>query len=86
MAKREDNLNLANSVNQAVEKYDSTKNLNKILSLPEKELKIDSTTRFSLLNIVNPNTTMNLLGEIKLSDVDSAYENANGTLNKITDY
>lgn len=79
-------LYLANSVNKAVEKYDSTKNLDKIFSLPEKELKVNSTTKFSLLNIVNPNTTMNLLGEIKLSDVDSAYENANGTLSKITDY
>lgn len=79
-------LYLANSVNRAVERYDSTKNLNQILSLPEKELKIDSTTKFSLLNVLDPQSTMNLLGKIKLEQVDAAYEDANGELSEITDY
>lgn len=79
-------LYLANEVDQASRKYDSTKDMNKILTLPEKELALDRMTRVYLLDVLDQTKTMNFIPELKMSYVKSAYENADGELKEIKDY
>ena len=79
-------LYLADQVNKTVAKYDSTKNMSKLLNLPENELKIDQMTRVHLLDVLDPQKTMNFIPELKLNQVQKAYENANGQLSESKDY
>ena len=79
-------LYLANEVDQALRKYDSTKDMNKILTLPEKELDLDRMTRVYLLDVLDQTKTKNFIPELKMSYVKSAYENADGELKEIKDY
>ncbi len=79
-------LHIANSVNKALQKYDSTKAMNKILSLPEKELALDSSTRVYLLDVLDQQKTMNLIPKLDIKQVVSAYENENGQLSEIQNY
>ncbi len=76
----------ASEVHKAVEKYDSMKDMNTILNLPEKELKIEGLMRVRLLDVLNPAKTMNYIPELKLSQVKKAYHNANGQLAEVEDY
>lgn len=79
-------LYLASEVDQAVQKYDSMKDMNKILALPEKDMALDRMTRVYLLDVLDPKKTMNLIPELKLSQVKKAYENANGLPQEIQNY
>ena len=76
----------ANEVHKAVEKYDSDKNMNTILNLPTKELKIEGLMRVRLLDVLNPAKTMNYIPELKLDRVKKAYQNENGQLTEVEDY
>lgn len=79
-------LYLANEVHNAVMKSDSTKDLNKLLKLPEAELKLDQATKDFMLDVTNADNTMNFIAELKLAQVKKAYENADGKLSEIRDY
>lgn len=79
-------LYLANEVHNAVMKSDSTKDLNKLLKLPEAELKFDQATKDFMLDVTNADNTMNFIAELKLAQVKKAYENADGKLSEIRDY
>lgn len=79
-------LYLASEVNKTVEKYNSMKDMNTILKLPEKELKIDKMMRVQLLDVLNPAKTMNFIPELKLDQVKKAYQSADGQLEELEDY
>lgn len=79
-------LYLASEVNKTVEKYNSMKDMNTILKLPEKELKIDKMMRVQLLDVLNPAKTMNFIPELKLDQVKEAYQSADGQLEELEAY
>ena len=79
-------LYLASEVNKTVEKYNSMKDMNTILKLPEKKLKIDKMMRVQLLDVLNPAKTMNFIPELKLKQVKKAYQSADGQLEELEDY
>lgn len=79
-------LYLASEVNKTVEKYNSMKDMDTILKLPEKELKIDKMMRVQLLDVLNPAKTMNFIPELKLDQVKKAYQSADGQLEELEDY
>ena len=79
-------LYLASEVNKTVEKYNSMKDMNTILKLPEKKLKIDKMMRVQLLDVLNPAKTMNFIPELKLDQVKKAYQLADGQLEELEDY
>lgn len=79
-------LYLASEVNKTVEKYNSMKDMNTILKLPEKKLKIDKMMRVQLLDVLNPAKTMNFIPELKLDQVKKAYQAADGQLEELEDY
>lgn len=79
-------LYLASEVNKTVEKYNSMKDMNTILKLPEKKLKIDKMMRVQLLDVLNPAKTMNFIPELKLDQVKKAYQSADGQLEELEDY
>ena len=79
-------LYLASDVNKTVEKYNSMKDMNTILKLPEKKLKIDKMMRVQLLDVLNPAKTMNFIPELKLDQVKKAYQSADGQLEELEDY
>lgn len=79
-------LYLASEVNKTVEKYNSMKDMNTILKLPEKKLKIDKMMRVQLLDVLNPAKTMNFIPELKLDQVKKAYQSADGQLEEHEDY
>ena len=79
-------LYLASEVNKTVEKYNSMKDMNTILKLPEKKLKIDKMMRVQLLDVLNPAKTMNFIAELKLDQVKKAYQSADGQLEELEDY
>lgn len=79
-------LYLASEVNKTVEKYNSMKDMNTILKLPEKKLKIDKMMRVQLLDVLNPAKTMNFIPEFKLDQVKKAYQSADGQLEELEDY
>ena len=79
-------LYLASEVNKTVEKYNSMKDMNTILKLPEKKLKIDKVMRVQLLDVLNPAKTMNFIPELKLDQVKKAYQTADGQLEELEDY
>lgn len=79
-------LYLASEVNKTVEKYNSMKDMNTILKLPEKKLKIDKMMRVQLLDVLNPAKTMNFIPELKLAQVKKAYQTADGQLEELEDY
>lgn len=79
-------LYLASEVNKTVEKYNSMKDMNTILKLPEKKLKIDEMMRVQLLDVLNPAKTMNFIPELKLDQVKKAYQSADGQLEELEDY
>lgn len=79
-------LYLASEVNKTVEKYNSMKDMNTILKLPEKKLKIDKLMRVQLLDVLNPAKTMNFIPELKLDQVKKAYQSADGQLEELEDY
>ena len=79
-------LYLASEVNKTVEKYNSMKDMNTILKLPEKKLKIDKVMRVQLLDVLNPAKTMNFIPELKLDQVKKAYQSADGQLEELEDY
>ncbi len=79
-------LYLASEVNKTVEKYNSMKDMNTILKLPEKELKIDKMMLVQLLDVLNPAKTMNFIPELKLDQVKKAYQSADGQLEELEDY
>lgn len=79
-------LYLASEVNKTVEKYNSMKDMNTILKLPEKKLKIDKMMRVQLLDVLNPAKTMNFIPELKLDQVKKAYQTADGQLEELEDY
>lgn len=79
-------LYLASEVNKTVEKYNSMKDMNTILKLPEKNLKIDKMMRVQLLDVLNPAKTMNFIPELKLDQVKKAYQSADGQLEELEDY
>lgn len=79
-------LYLASEVNKTVEKYNSMKDMNTILKLPEKKLKIDKMMRVQLLDVLNPAKTMNFIPELKLKQVKKAYQTADGQLEELEDY
>ena len=79
-------LYLASEVNKTVEKYNSMKDMNTILKLPEKELKIDKMMRVQLLDVLNPAKTMNFIPELKLNQVKKAYQTADGQLEELEAY
>ena len=76
-------LYLASEVNKTVEKYNSMKDMNTILKLPEKKLKIDKMMRVQLLDVLNPAKTMNFIPELKLDQVKKAYQSADGQLEEL---
>lgn len=79
-------LYLASEVNKTVEKYNSMKDMDTILKLPEKKLKIDKMMRVQLLDVLNPAKTMNFIPELKLDQVKKAYQAADGQLEELEDY
>lgn len=79
-------LYIANSVNKALKKYNSLRQMNQILALPEKELKLDQESRVYLLDVLGGDKTMNLLPGLKLAQVAQVYENANGHLQEVQNY
>lgn len=79
-------LYLASEVNKTVEKYNSMKDMNTILKLPKKKLKIDKMMRVQLLDVLNPAKTMNFIPELKLDQVKKAYQSADGQLEELEDY
>ena len=79
-------LYLASEVNKTVEKYNSMKDMNTILKLPEKKLKIDKMMLVQLLDVLNPAKTMNFIPELKLDQVKKAYQSADGQLEELEDY
>ena len=79
-------LYLASEVNKTVEKYNSMKDMNTILKLPEKKLKIDKMMRVQLLDVLNPAKTMNFIPELKLDQVKKAYQSADGQLEELENY
>lgn len=79
-------LYLASEVNKTVEKYNSMKDMDTILKLPEKKLKIDKMMRVQLLDVLNPAKTMNFIPELKLNQVKKAYQTADGQLEELEDY
>ncbi len=79
-------LYLASEVNKTVEKYNSMKDMDTILKLPEKKLKIDKVMRVQLLDVLNPAKTMNFIPELKLDQVKKAYQSADGQLEELEDY
>lgn len=79
-------LYLASEVNKTVEKYNSMKDMNTILKLPEKKLKIDKMMRVQLLDVLNPAKTMNFIPELKLDQVKKAYQSADGQLEELEAY
>ena len=79
-------LYLASEVNKTVEKYNSMKDMNTILKLPEKKLKIDKMMRVQLLDVLNPAKTMNFIPELKLDQVKKAYQTADGQLEELEAY
>lgn len=79
-------LYLASEVNKTVEKYNSMKDMNTILKLPEKKLKIDKMMRVQLLDVLNPAKTMNFIPELKLDQVKKAYQSADDQLEELEDY
>lgn len=79
-------LYLASEVNKTVEKYNSMKDMNTILKLPEKKLKIDKMMRVQLLDVLNPAKTMNFIPELKLDQVKKTYQTADGQLEELEDY
>lgn len=79
-------LYLANEVDETLRKYDSMKDMNKILTLPEKDLALDRMTRVYLLDVLDQAKTMNFIPELKMTYVKNAYENADGKLSQIKDY
>lgn len=79
-------LYLASEVNKTVEKFNSMKDMNTILKLPEKKLKIDKMMRVQLLDVLNPAKTMNFIPELKLDQVKKAYQSADGQLEELEDY
>lgn len=79
-------LYLASEVNKTVEKYNSMKDMNTILKLPEKKLKIDKMMRVQLLDVLNPAKTMDFIPELKLDQVKKAYQSADGQLEELEDY
>lgn len=79
-------LYLASEVNKTVEKYNSMKDMNTILKLPEKKLKIDKMMRVQLLDVLNPAKTMNFIPELELDQVKKAYQSADGQLEELEDY
>ena len=79
-------LYLASEVNKTVEKYNRMKDMNTILKLPEKKLKIDKMMRVQLLDVLNPAKTMNFIPELKLDQVKKAYQSADGQLEELEDY
>lgn len=79
-------LYLASEVNKTVEKYNSMKDMNTILKLPEKKLKIDKMMRVQLLDVLNPAKTMNFIPELKLDQVKKAYQSDDGQLEELEDY
>ena len=79
-------LYLASEVNKTVEKYNSMKDMNTILKLPEKKLKINKMMRVQLLDVLNPAKTMNFIPELKLDQVKKAYQSADGQLEELEDY
>lgn len=79
-------LYLASEVNKTVEKYNSMKDMNTILKLPEKKLKIDKMMRVQLLDVLNPAKTMNFIPELKLDQVKKAYQSTDGQLEELEDY
>lgn len=79
-------LYLASEVNKTVEKYNSMKDMNTILKLPEKKLKIDKVMRVQLLDVLNPAKTMNFIPELKLDQVKKAYQTADGQLEELEAY
>lgn len=79
-------LYLASEVNKTVEKYNIMKDMNTILKLPEKKLKIDKMMRVQLLDVLNPAKTMNFIPELKLDQVKKAYQSADGQLEELEDY
>ncbi|GMM20184.1 hypothetical protein LAYK6_13980 [Lactobacillus amylovorus subsp. amylovorus] len=79
-------LYLASEVNKTVEKYNSMKDMNTILKLPEKKLKIDKMMRVQLLDVLNPAKTMNFIPVLKLDQVKKAYQSADGQLEELEDY
>ena len=79
-------LYLASEVNKTVEKYNSMKDMNTILKLPEKKLKIDKMMRVQLLDVLNPAKTMNFIPELKLNQVKKAYQTADGQLEELEAY
>lgn len=79
-------LYLASEVNKTVEKYNSMKDMDTILKLPEKKLKIDKMMRVQLLDVLNPAKTMNFIPELKLDQVKKAYQSADGQLEELEDY
>lgn len=79
-------LYLASEVNKTVEKYNSMKDMNTILKLPEKKLKIDKMMRVQLLDVLNPAKTMNFIPELKLDQVKKAYQSADDQLEELENY
>lgn len=79
-------LYLASEVNKTVEKYNSMRDMNTILKLPEKKLKIDKMMRVQLLDVLNPAKTMNFIPELKLDQVKKAYQSADGQFEELEDY
>lgn len=79
-------LYLASEVNKTVEKYNSMKDMNTILKLPKKKLKINKMMRVQLLDVLNPAKTMNFIPELKLDQVKKAYQSADGQLEELEDY
>lgn len=79
-------LYLASEVNKTVEKYNSMKDMNTILKLPEKKLKIDKMMRVQLLDVLNPAKTMNFIPELKLDQVKKAYQSADDQLEELEAY
>lgn len=79
-------LYLASEVNKTVEKYNSMKDMNTILKLPEKKLKIDKMMRVQLLDVLNPAKTMNFIPELKLDQVKKAYQSTDGQLEELEAY
>ena len=79
-------LYLASEVNKTVEKYNTMKDMNTILKLPKKKLKIDKMMRDQLLDVLNPAKTMNFIPELKLDQVKKAYQSADGQLEELEDY
>ena len=79
-------LYLASEVNKTVEKYNSMKDMNTILKLPEKKLKIDKMMRVQLLDVLNLAKTMNFIPELKLDQVKKAYQSADDQLEELENY